>query len=84
MHNLYGCLSKIDTDLVGLSDVHLARINSESLSKCSFIDNFDICTSFVGICALTADIFISKARLCIRLETRTWAFGLNKLLRHNE
>ena len=41
-------------------------------------------TSFLGMIAMRSEIFNLKTQICICLQTRAMAFGVNKLLMDNE
>ena len=62
-----------------MNDMHLASINDESSSKCSLIVRLIINASFVGVCALRAEISILTGQIFVRL----WNFSLSKCLKRS-
>ena len=71
-------------DLAGFSYMNFALIDGFSFSKCSSIIKLNVDTWAVGIGAFIADTLISKAQICIHLQTRGLAFSVNKFLKHSE
>ena len=69
-----GCSTKNFTNLVGSSDVNLALIDGEVLSKCSLIDKLNMITLFVGFLSIKGrniNLDCSNMR-----PSRTLSFGV--------
>ena len=77
---MYWVSHQRNVDLVESSDLKLALIIGESISKCSSIVDFSIHISFVGINALRAIIFTLKVQICLLVQARATSLWSKHIL----